>query len=121
MSDIFSKIFTGNLVEDATYKELNLEKSPINFTIATNFANNKIIYTNCVYCISTKVNPEILKYLKKGTKLTVISNYMETENWDDEKGQKKYKDVTYVTQFVLGSRPTENSQPIKDTPKEKEE
>lgn len=108
MSDIYSKILTGNLVDDASYKELSSEKSPINFTLATNFSNGKTVYTNCVYWVATKANPEILKYLKKGTKLTVNSNYCETESWEDANGQKKYKEITYVFQFVLGGKPADS-------------
>ena len=118
MSDIFSKTLTGNLVDDATYKELSSEKSPINFVLATNFSNGKKVYTNCVFWVATKANPEILKYLRKGTKLTVNSNYFETESWEDANGQKKYKDITYVSQFVLGGKPADSQKSNSDSESE---
>lgn len=102
MSDIYSKTFTGNITADATYEELDKEKSPVNFSVAVNFANGKTIYQNCVYWIATRKNPELLKYLTKGTKITVISNYSEIKTWENADSEKKSREVTYVNQLVLG-------------------
>lgn len=103
MSDIYTKIFTGNLTSDATYKKLDGDKSPINFSVAVNFSNGSTIYQTCVYWISTKENPELLKYLLKGTKLTLTSNYSEIKEWEDKDGNKKSTETAFINQLVLGS------------------
>lgn len=97
----YSLTFTGFLVADANYKQLESERSPINFTVAINFPNkDNPEYKKCVYWIQTKENPEILNKLKKGEGVTVICNYCDTSSYQNENGIQ-YTTTEYVDQLVF--------------------
>ncbi|PWN59565.1 single-stranded DNA-binding protein [Chryseobacterium oncorhynchi] len=97
----YSLTLTGHLVADATYKQLNGERSPINFTVAINFPNKKNPeYKKCVYWIQSKENPEILNRLKKGEGVTVFCNYCDTSSYENENGTQ-FTTLEYVDKLVL--------------------
>lgn len=97
----YSLTLTGHLVADATYKQLNGERSPINFTVAINFPNKKNPeYKKCVYWIQSKENPEIVNRLKKGEGVTVFCNYCDTSSYESENGTQ-YTTLEYVDKLVL--------------------
>ncbi|WP_454060753.1 hypothetical protein [Elizabethkingia ursingii] len=108
MAATYSKVFSGNLTADATYKKLDGEKSPISFSIAINFSDSHTEYENCELWILSVDDPKILQHLKKGTKVIVKSDSYKTSTY--EKGTVKYKNVTtYISSMEIIFKDKESS------------
>lgn len=117
---MYTLTFTGHLVADATYSQLEKERSPINFTVAINFPNKKNPeYKRCVYWIQSKENPEILNRLKKGEGVTVHCNYCDTTSYENDKGIQ-YTTTEYVDQLVLHKSYPKDESSAPDEPESNE-
>lgn len=100
MASTYSKVFSGNLTADATYKKLTDDKSPISFSVAINFSDTHTEYENCELWVLSVDEPKILQHLKKGTKVIVKSDYYKTSVF--EKSGVKHKNVTtYVSSMEI--------------------
>lgn len=86
---MYHLIISGHLTEDATYKKLDGDRSPINFSVAINFSAEKVIYKKFTYWIPSADNPPVMEKLKKGHKVTVHSNREESSEYTDTDGNPK--------------------------------
>ena len=93
--NLVSIILQGNLVKDASFtKFLDNEKAVFNFVIACNLSNDKVFYAECSYWINYKENQEnkqkelFANNLKKGTNITIQSEYLENIQSQGQDGTK---------------------------------
>lgn len=98
---MYNLTVTGYLTSDAVYNKLQKEKSPINFSIAINFSNDKVEYKNFVYWIKSEDEPKILESLKKGDGVTILSKYFESKEYEDKEQVKRNSITEYVDTLVL--------------------
>lgn len=88
---LFNCVFTGNLTADAEFKQLDGEKSPINFSVAINFKENETSFFNVVYWTKTQEPTKLLEFLKKGQKVAIVSEYIKEEKYTTKDGVQKEK------------------------------
>lgn len=113
--NLVSIILQGNLVKDASFtKFLDKEKAVFNFVIACNLPNDKVFYAECSYWINYKENQEnkqkelFANNLKKGTNITIQSEYLESRQSQGQDGTKYNNTLFTVNKIIFNSFPKEN-------------
>lgn len=93
--DIFNMNFTGNLTGDAVKSEFkDKERKVYNFTIACNVTEKNTLFLEVAYWTKMKEDQEedkLLGKLKKGTSLTIFSNYASLDTNESVKDGTKYQ------------------------------
>lgn len=100
---MFLQVFTGNLVSDATFRNVSEERSVINFTVAVNFSTGKkdesgnyideVNYFRCAKWVKGKETPKLMEYLKKGKKVLVHSDQLELKSSVKEETQETFTTI----------------------------
>jgi len=110
--NLVSIILQGNLVKDASFtKFLDKEKAVFNFVIACNLPNDKVFYAECSYWINYKENQEnkqkelFANNLKKGTNITIQSEYLESRQSQGQDGTKYNNTLFTVNKIIFNSFP----------------
>lgn len=94
--NLFQLNCTGNLVADATFKQLEGERSPINFSLAVNVREEETLFLAFTYWVK---EPKVLEYLKKGQKVAVSSSYAKEEKYTNKEGVTVTK-LTYIVDKI---------------------
>lgn len=106
---MYRQIFTGNLVETATFQNIDEQKSVVNFTVAVNFSTDDVVFFPCSKWIKGKEQPKWLEYLTKGQKVLIESNYFKIST--SEKDGKTYQNYkVFVDKLELIGGKKENHQ-----------
>jgi len=110
-----NKVFIlGNLTNDPLVRALPSGQSVVNFSVATNRfytdkSGEKKQDTEFHNIVAFGRNAEIVQqYLKKGS-MVLVEGRLQTRNWQDSSGIKKYKTEIIVEKLQLG--PKNTSQP----------
>jgi len=116
-----NKVFVlGNLTADPIIRALPSGQSVVNFGLATNriFYNKdrqKQQQTEFHNIVAFGRNAEIAQqYLRKGS-MVLIEGRIQTRNWQDSSGNRKYRTEIITERLQLGPRTA--SQPTADQPK----
>ncbi len=116
-----NKVFVlGNLTADPIIRALPSGQSVVNFGLATNriFYNKdrqKQQQTEFHNIVAFGRNAEIAQqYLRKGS-MVLIEGRLQTRNWQDSSGNRKYRTEIITERLQLGPRTV--SQPTADQPK----
>ena len=126
---MYTQIFTGNLVDSATFQNIDEEKSVVNFTVAVNFQTGKknddgsyqttTTFFPCSKWVKGKERPKWLEYMTKGQKVLIESSYFKIST--SEKDGKTYQNMkVFVDKIELigGKKNTHSSNEQEEVPNE---
>ncbi len=94
--DIFNLNFTGNLTGDAVSSSFDdTGKKVYNFTVAVNVTEKNTLFLDVGYWLKNTADAEniLLQRLKKGTGITVFSDYASQRSNLSEKNNTNYESL----------------------------
>lgn len=120
-------IILGNLTRDPETRNISSGQTVASFSVATNrFWTDKnsgekkksAEYHNIVAW--GRLAEIVEQYLKKGG-LVYVEGRLQTRNWEDDQGNKKYRTEIVAEKIQLGPRPGDNNEEntVNDKPKSK--
>lgn len=100
-------LLTGNIVRDPEYRSTQTGTPVCNFTVAVNrkFKDSSGTYpSDYINCVAWKNTADFVsKYFQKGSPIEVEGN-LQTRNFEDSKGIKRYVTEVYVEQAGFNGR-----------------
>lgn len=100
-------LLTGNIVRDPEYRSTQTGTPVCNFTVAVNrkFKDSSGTYpSDYINCVAWKNTADFVsKYFQKGSPIEVEGN-LQTRNFEDSKGIKRYVTEVYVEQVGFNGR-----------------
>ncbi|MCF7906707.1 single-stranded DNA-binding protein [Patescibacteria group bacterium] len=115
----------GNLTRDPETKSISSGQTVSSFSVATNrFWNDKSSgekkkkteYHNIIAW--GRLAEIVQQYLSKGG-LVYVEGRLQTRNWEDDQGNKKYRTEIVAERIQLGPRNDNNENTTKENPKSK--
>mgnify|MGYP002508385505 FL=1 len=106
-NDVNSCVIIGRLTKDVEGKQTSGQNLLCQFTVAVNYSakengqwTDKAVFIPC----KSFSAPNFVKYLKKGTQVSVVGS-LRVDEWQDQNGQKKSKMYILVDCInLLGGR-----------------
>ena len=100
-------LLTGNIVRDPEYRSTQTGTPVCNFTVAVNrkFKDSSGTYpSDYINCVAWKNTADFVSiYFQKGSPIEVEGN-LQTRNFEDSKGIKRYVTEVYVEQVGFNGR-----------------
>lgn len=114
-------LLTGNVVRDPEYRSTQTGTPVCNFTVAVNrkFKDASGTYpSDYINCVAWKNTADFVsKYFQKGSPIEVEGN-LQTRNFEDSKGIKRYVTEVYVEQVGFNGRRLREDVPENKTAEE---
>lgn len=114
-------LLTGNVVRDPEHRATKDGTSVCNFTIAINrkYKDSTGTYpSDYINCVAWKNTADFVsKYFQKGSPIEVEGN-LQTRNFEDSKGIKRYVTEVYVEQVGFNGRRLREDVPENNTAEE---